>query len=1198
MARATSQRALGALTLVALMGLSPVVFAQDGEPAKGADAPVEAPAQEGAQEAPSAASPASASEAATPEKKVEETTAPKLKQGASPEEVKALEEYQRAFARYNLETKDYQETVDGIVEAKYRQRVAGINAAYDKQINEKSLVERTHRQDAILAFENFVARYPRNERYTPDALFRLAELYFEKANDEYLMADEGYQDLLNAYEAGRIPDRPPEPERDYTKTAQTFSKLINEWPEYRLLDGAYYLLAYCEQQRGNYEEARDLFLALIEKRPESRFVPEAWVRIGEYYFDGNELEQAREAYIQAMKYPESRFYDKALYKLAWTFYRQDNFDEAIKRFRELIEYSDAQEAKTGKSGSVLRAEAVQYMAISLAEEDWNLDGITDDEFGLGRVRQYLPATKAYEREVLSQLVEYLFEKNRFDETIDVVRYTLEAYPNHPENPQMHEQMVLAMFRSENLNAAFAERRSLGTFYGPGSAWYNYQRDQGNVEATQYAQNLVKDNLIQSATWFHEQAQKERDEAIALQDEEKLRSSAEKYKRASEAYEEFLKKHPNDKDAFQWNFYLAETLFYSGQYLKAFDQYQGVRELDIEDKSFLEIQQTSAFNAIKALELQLEELIKAGQVPASVLPSAAGQQPPAAAPADAEAASEAANAGIVRVQPKDIQPIVLKYITALDRFVVLDFETEDPLTNPKLAFQAAKIMYDFNHFESARKRFDWIIKNYAESRGEQEIAALAASLWLETYRVERDYDKLSELANQLKDRVDVSSIKDEIREYELAGLFKAAEAANNEKRYEEAVEKYLELVARDSKKQYSARALNNAAVAYEALGRYDSAMKLYERVYKEYPNEALSSYALYRIGVNAERFFEFDKSVQNYLAFYQRFGDKETPKELAGLDFTYEKKGADSLKNAAILLEGLQEYEKAAQRFEEFYKKYPKDADAEAAAWRVIINWQKAKKPREMIKAVENYQSSFGSAATADRYLEGTMMVADYYQENRKEKDAKKWYEKALKDYVALGAKPGTRAAYFTAKAQFLLTEIDFAKWDAIKIKGSQAAVKKALQERIKGQQSLTAEYEKVAAYQSLEWVMAAYFRIGNTFQRFAQALYDAPVPYREGSEEWDIYRQMLDDQAIPLEDEAVKRYEKVAQQARQDKIVNEWTKKTLDELNKYKPQEYPLYKEERQSLEERDYSGQPFMTGEDYKKMIAPKKASDAGSES
>ena len=1185
MARALTPRALRALSLVALLSVSPV---QAQEPPEDQAAPADAGQEQAAPEA----SPAAPSAAPT-EEAAQETNAPSLKKGASPEEVKALEAYQRAFARYNLESRDYQETIDGIVDAKYRQRVASINQAYDVQINARTAVERQRRQDAIAAFEAFIERYPRHERYTPDALFRLAELYFEKANDDYLVADEGFQDQLNAYEAGRIPDRPPEPERDYDKTVQTFARLISDWPEYRLLDGAYYLLAYCEQQRGNFDEARDLFLALIEKRPDSRFVPEAWVRIGEYYFDGNELEPARDAYVQAMKYPDSRFFDKALYKLAWTYYRQDNFDEAIKRFQSLIEYSDAEEAKTGKSGSVLRAEAVQYMAISLAEEDWDLDGITDNEFGLARVKRYVPAVKPYEREVLAQLANYMFEKNRFEETIDIIRYALEAYPNHPENPQLHEQMVLAMFRSENLNAAFAERRGLGTFYGPGSPWYDSQREQGNVEAMQYAQGLVKDNLIQSATWFHEQAQKERDEAIAQQDESKLRAAAEKYKRASEAYEEFIKKHPNDKDAFQWNFYLAETLFYSGQYMKAFDQYQGVRELDIEDASFEEIQQTSAFNAIKALELQLAQLIREGQIPANVLP---GQEAAAnTAPADTEGAAAAADTGIKRAQPKDIPPIVIKYITALDRFVVLNFKTDDPLINPKLAFQAAKLMYDFDHYESARRRFDWIIKNYNDSRGEQELAALAASLWLETYRVERDYAKLSELANQLKDRVDVSTIRDEIREYELAGLFKAAEAANNAKRYEEAVEKYLELVSRDTSKQYSARALNNAAVAYEALGRYDSAMKLFERVYKEYPNEPLSSYALYRIAVNAERFFEFDKSIQNYLAFYQRFATKETPKELSALDFTYDRKGADALKNAAILLEGLQEYDKAAARFEEFHTKYPKDADAEATAWRVVINHKKAKKIPAMIKAIETYQSRFGSASTADRYLEGTLMVADHYQETRKEKDARKWYSKALSDYVSLGAKPATPAAYFAAKAQFQLTEYEFAKWDAIKLKGNQAAMKKALDARITGQKTLTGEYEKVAAYQSLEWVMAAFFRIGNMYQSFAQALYDAPVPFREGTDEWDVYRQMLDDTAVPLEDEAVARYEKVAAQARQDKIVNEWTKKTLDELNKYKPQDYPLYKEERRELEERDYSGSPFLSGEQYKKMVAPKGARGEG---
>ena len=42
---------------------------------------------------------------------------------------------------------------------------------------------------AIALFENFLAKYPNDNRWTPDAMFRLAELYFEKSNDEYLTRD-------------------------------------------------------------------------------------------------------------------------------------------------------------------------------------------------------------------------------------------------------------------------------------------------------------------------------------------------------------------------------------------------------------------------------------------------------------------------------------------------------------------------------------------------------------------------------------------------------------------------------------------------------------------------------------------------------------------------------------------------------------------------------------------------------------------------------------------------------------------------------------------------------------------------------------------------------------------------------------------------------------------------------------------------
>ena len=143
-----------------------------------------------------------------------------------------------------------------------------------------------------------------------------------------------------------------------------------------------------------------------------------------------------------------------------------------------------------------------------------------------------------------------------------------------------------------------------------------------------------------------------------------------------------------------------------------------------------------------------------------------------------------------------------------------------------------------------------------------------------------------------------------------------------------------------------------------------------------------------------------------------------------------------------------------------------------------------------------------------------------------------------------------------------------------------------MQDRIKGQQELNQKYERIYAYRNLEWTLAASFRVGSMYQRFAQALYDTPVPFAEGSEEWDIYRTQLDDIAVPLEDEAVKNYEKVIAKAREEKVVNEWTKRALEELNKYRPADFPLYKEERQGIQDEMSTGLPYLDGDVYNEVL------------
>jgi TolA-binding protein len=1114
-------------------------------------------------------------------------------EGASEEFEKEVEAFQKSYSRYSGELKDYQGTIDSIVEAEYKKRLAEVNSKYDQQINALEAVERERRLEAIQAFQNFVERYPDREKYTPDALFRLAELYFEKANDDYLVADEEYQVKMAQYEAGKIPEMPDQPVRDYSKPIAVFERIVQNWPDYRLLDGAYYLLAYSELQMGNPERARDLFATLVEERPDSEFVPEAYIRIGEYYFDYSEgpegLQKAKDAYQNAMAQKDSKFYDKALYKLAWTYYRLDQFDRAIGEFKRLVEYSDEQKRKTGRSGSVLRAEAIQYIAVSLAEEDWNLDGAVDDQFGIQRVRQYLDGDESYNREVMVELVDYLFENTRYDVAADVINLALGKYPKHPKNPQLHEKLVLAYMRDGQTDKSFAERSKMMDYYGPESDWYELQERAGNEEAVRYANNLVRDNLIQSATWYHEQAQRLKNEAVVREDQQLLAEARQKYATAATAYERFLARYPNDKDVYQWNFYYAECLYYSGDYLPSYEQYRVVRELDIRDNKYQEV---SAFNAIKALEFKLNELAKQGQIPGKSVGQDPAEEAAAVAnkqqSADTEQAQAAGEAGKenVEIQPEDIPEMVMKYVTAMDRYIVLGLQNdEDAQLEVKLAFQAAKIFYDFKHFPEARDRFAWIVEEYPET----EYGTYAGSLILETYRREKDYENLAKWAEKLEGVIKTEEVLKEIEAFKLGARFKSAEKLFADGDYEKAAEEYVRLVEQKPDYKFAPKALNNAAVAYENIGKYDSAMKLYERVYNEYPDDSLAGYALYRVGVNAERFFEYDKAIRTYMLFYDKYDDDDL-QDLPIQNFSVPEKRKNALKGAGVLSANLQRYERAADLYRQFVRTYPNDEDAAAIQWRTVENLEKAGKTRETFDAIKTYRREYGTAENLDFVFEGMTMIADYHRERDDRRDATKWYEDILKTYEDRDTTQADQANFYAAKAQFMMANYTFEDWDALTIEGSLEQQKKRLEEKLEGAKDVRKEFDKVFKYKNLEWTLAANYRVGSLYQNFATSLYNVPIPFEPGTEEYNIYITQLEDYAIPFEDKAIERYEKNIQIARDEKVVNEWTKKTLKQLNSYMPDKYPLYKEERRAMQRRTTSGASFLDAEAYRERVETKE--------
>ena len=347
--------------------------------------------------------------------------------GKDATEEKQLEEISRAIESYETESKDFRREVQLLVEKKYEEKRGTLANSYEKAIRDLEVIERKERLDAIAQFEEFLQRYPDDAKYTPDVMFRLAELYYERSADDQIVAMREYEERVKALDPTKGQAAPPEPVVDFSKSIGLYRRLIGSFPGYRLNDGAYYLLGYCLEKQNEFEQSREAYTQLIKRYPKSKFTTEAWVRIGEYYFDAyNEsdaLAQAANAYEHAIEDKNHPLYDKALYKLGWTYYRMDRFEDAVDRFLSLTDYYEAKaKAKGGKPdeevGGDLRNEALQYTAISFADEKWGSLEKAQEKFKkLGG--------RPYEAEIYRRMGNVYFDQTKHPEAIAAYRLVLQ-----------------------------------------------------------------------------------------------------------------------------------------------------------------------------------------------------------------------------------------------------------------------------------------------------------------------------------------------------------------------------------------------------------------------------------------------------------------------------------------------------------------------------------------------------------------------------------------------------------------------------------------------------------------------------------------------------------------------------------------------------------------------------------------------------
>ncbi|HUU57669.1 MAG TPA: tetratricopeptide repeat protein [bacterium] len=1041
--------------------------------------------------------------------------------------------------------------------------------------------ERQRRNDAVRKYEEFLGKYPISP-YTPDVLIALGELYLERSEEEHVLALDEYQVRLEtAGEGGEIFTE-PEPQPHYETTIAAYQQIALKYQEFPYADVAYYGLGYCLKAQFEEEEAARTFYKLTELYPDSKFVPEAYFRIGEYFFDQYEFDKAVKYYALV---PDTNpdFYDKALYKMGWAFYNQGDigvssleYQKSVDAFTTLIESSNKK--------SVLTDEAMEFTAISLTE--WSSDpndetaiakaiGYYSEEFRGAKERDYSP-------EVLHELGDvYLYKQDKLKAAATAYETVLEYYPDYGRAPELLDSLVECYLREEDYDNAHITRVRIVDNYGPGSAWYENQED---LDVRHKALQRWENSLYEVAVYFNMQA--ERKSRTHPADAKAL------FEEAVNRYNQYLASFPTNEKAYHVNFYLAECYFAVGDFSLAGDQYQKTAlgyvdrerfKIDKWDEKFT--QEQSLFNAIvsydEIFQKDVEEM-KGAEAP---------PEPEAEPEVEVASATEPTNGlttyGPIEMPIKSLTLNEANLVRACNAFVDKYPQSKEV---PTVLSKVGEIYFYVDDYDRAREAYGLLVKDYpqaleSEKQGEHnKLYVNAAESIAKSYFNEGEfYEKAGAyetaeqnyaLAKQWYNRTEREAKDREVRETldrakSLSGLtgLKAAEMKGagiaieameepiiepellvEEAEYEDFIVIYPPLgpieasafAAKQAEAQaYEANAvdhqgtdvgrlsLGKAADTYYKIRDWNSAARVYMQYVKAYPQAEDV-----RMGYEkAAECYERREDWENAAAVYLRIAENPEYKT-TGL-------GRDSLFRAGLMYEQLKDWTRAVNTFARFVEEFPEEA-----------------KPR----------------------LEATFRRARAEEKLGRDSDALEHHKEVVAVYKAAALKDiemgGTEK--YVAESEFKITDVKFDDYEQIQFLMPQKVMEANLQKKVKQSQDLIAGYTDVAQLGIPKWSVAAHCRMADVYLSFRDTLRNAEIPDELRPEYWEAlpdenprkplledayytYTSALEEQALPLEEKAVTEYQLAVDLAQEEAVASAWSRKAYNQLLLIVPYEVVKY---------------------------------------
>jgi len=323
-------------------------------------------------------------------------------------------------------------------------------------------------------------------------------------------------------------------------------------------DRLYYQLARAEVLVGRLEASQQTLDRLVREHPESLYFQEAQFRRGEWLFTRADYAAAQRAYAAAVAAGgDSPFHQRALFKLGWALFKQQQFNAALDAFVALLDLRADTLSRLDSNTLIPSDRELMQDTLRVTSLCFTQQG------GAAGIDRYFQSNgeRPWLHRVYRSLGDLYLKQERILDGADAYLSFVRRSPSHPQAPSLQLLAIESYQTHDFPGQALAAKRELAQRYSQdGEAWKGLEQES-RIALTPHLRKYLRD----LASHYH---------ALAQQPGKVKKGQRDTW--FSEAvvwYRHYLSRFPGEAQSGRVNFLLAELQFERGEFGQAVVEYQ-------------------------------------------------------------------------------------------------------------------------------------------------------------------------------------------------------------------------------------------------------------------------------------------------------------------------------------------------------------------------------------------------------------------------------------------------------------------------------------------------------------------------------------------------------------------------------------------------------------------------------------------------